>query len=77
MFPEDEDVLIESLVEGEAAEQYGLQAGDIILEVDGETMPDIAAFREVLGSKFTGDTITITVQHDDETLMVNVVLGSR
>ena len=64
---QDGEVVISSVMPGQPAETAGLQAGDVIIGVDGEDMKgkllsDVAA--KIHGEK--GTAVTIRVQRGDE-----------
>lgn len=53
--------VIREVAKGSAAAVAGLQSGDMITALDGETMADPAALRTYLANRQPGDTITLTV----------------
>lgn len=70
---EDGRAVVVRPIEGSPAEQAGILAGDIILEVDGEstegmTVEEVAA--RVRGPR--GTTVTLTVLHPGETVPVEI-----
>jgi S1-C subfamily serine protease len=48
-----------SIIPKSPAQKAGLQKGDIITAVDGQTLSSVVKLNEVILSKKTGDTITI------------------
>lgn len=54
-----EGVYISSVESGSAAEECGLQSGDIICSLDGETVTDMDTFHEKIVAHNAGDTVTI------------------
>jgi carboxyl-terminal processing protease len=64
---DDGPLTIISPIAGSPAEQAGIKAGDIILEIDGESTDDLTVTEAVLkirGPK--GTTVTLLIQHEDE-----------
>lgn len=55
-------VYVSTVVEGAAAEQAGLQKGDIITKLDGSTVSGYAQMKEALTYYSAGETIPITIQ---------------
>ncbi len=63
---------IDEVVEDYGAEKAGLKAGDIILKIDGASVPDIPATRQLLRRKNVGDKVELTIKRGSETLEVAV-----
>jgi 2-alkenal reductase len=59
------------------AGKAGIQEGDIILALDGQTISRETTFIEALFQFQPGDTIPVTVQRGDEQLEVSVALAER
>ncbi|MEW5986744.1 MAG: PDZ domain-containing protein [Chloroflexota bacterium] len=59
------------------AAEAGLQAGDVITAVDGESVDFPNKVQELIRGKNPGDTITLTVQRGDETLELTATLGEH
>jgi S1-C subfamily serine protease len=60
------------------AETAGLQAGDIITAVDGVMLDQDNQFINlVVFDHQPGDTVTLTVDRDGETMQIDVTLGTR
>jgi S1-C subfamily serine protease len=68
----EQAVIISSVSEGSPAEQAGLEAGDVIIEVNGESIPSLESFIELIQSYDQGDQITLTVYRSGETEAVEV-----
>ncbi len=62
------------LVEDDALAEFGLQAGDLITEVNGEVITDRADLFDVLSEGVLEQTITLTVERGDDTLEIEVPL---
>jgi serine protease Do len=68
---------VESVVEGSCADKAGLKAGDVITAVNGQ---EITTKDELISSKESlrvGDTMTLTVSRNGETLTISVVLEAE
>lgn len=72
-----ETLLIEDVIAGEAAEAAGLQAGDQILALDGESLTTGEGFVAALRGHNPGDTVILTIQRAGEPQDVEVVLGAN
>lgn len=59
------------------AAEAGLQAGDVITAVDGESVDFPNKVQELIRGKNPGDTLTLTVQRGDETLDLTATLGEH
>ena len=72
-----EGVRVESVVPGSPAEQAGIQAGDILLEMNGEKVAGLHAFSDYLRTLAPGDTVNAKLQRDEETISVAVTVTLR
>lgn len=63
---QDSGMLINSVTEDSAAEAAGLQAGDILLSVDGVKTVDRDSMRRALAGKFKGTAVTVVYSRDGE-----------
>ena len=70
-------VRVDSVVPGSPAEQAGIQAGDVLVEMNGQTMASLGAFSDYLKTLAPGDTVTATVLRDAQTISVVVTLAPR
>ncbi len=59
------------------AAKSGLEEGDVILEIDGESVSGTSALSSILYSHSIGDTLSITVQRGNVTKTFRVTLGER
>lgn len=57
------------------AAKAGLQVGDIITAADGQPTPRIPLLRRVVGGKYAGETVALTVDRKGETLEFQVELA--
>ena len=72
-----EGVYIYSVEEGGAADQAGLQAGDVIVQIgntDISDMDDITALKKEYAA---GDTVTVTYYRDSQQLTTQLTFGSE
>lgn len=75
---EDADgVEVTDVADGSPAGEAGIEMGDVIRAVDGETMESFKALSSLIRTHSPGDTVTITVEHDGDTNDVDVTLGTR
>ena len=65
----DNTQLVNGIAPGVIGKQIGLQAGDRIMEVDGQP---IVRFNDLVGSKVLMGNTTLTVMRDGETLAISV-----
>jgi S1-C subfamily serine protease len=65
------------IVPGSPAEKAGLQAGDIITSVDGHRVDAGAGLDDVLSLYSSGDTLTLQVLRNGQTVPITVTLGTR
>jgi serine protease Do len=54
-------VYIDSILAGSAAEKAGLQAGDVIVEIDGRTVNQASELQEVIASHRPGDRVKVEI----------------
>jgi len=73
-------VYVYSVVEGAAADQAGIEAGDIITELDGSTVSSISELKEMLQYYAAGETVEVTIQRSNgnsyEELTLTVTLDN-
>ena len=72
-----EGVRVESVVPGSPAELAGIQASDVLLEMNGQTVAGLGAFSDFLKTLAPGDTVTATVLRDGRTISVVVTVTQR
>ncbi len=72
-----EGVYVVSVEEYSAAELAGIQAGDVIIAADGETITTIDELNEIKNTHSIGDTMTLTIYRDGETEDVTITLGEE
>ena len=62
---------------GGGAEKAGVQAGDVIVAVDGAKMADSTELIVKVRAKAPGDTVNLTIQRNGQTVEIPVILGSQ
>lgn len=70
-------VYIRSISPGSAAEEAGLQKGDIVLEVDGVATLRNSELLEQLGRRRPGDEVVLTIERAGEELDIAAVLKNQ
>lgn len=73
----DGGALVTSAIEGTAAANAGLLPGDLIVAFGGRSINSTDDLIEAVGRAGVGDTTSVTVQRDGNTLIFELVLGSR
>jgi serine protease Do len=67
---------IQEVIIGSAAEQYGIQKGDIIMSIDDTDIQVLPQVIEFLWTKNPGDEIVFKVYRNNETVHIPVILGT-
>jgi putative serine protease PepD len=62
---------------GGPADDAGLQAGDIVTDIDGQRIDDATDLSTYVNTKAPGDKITLTVQRNGQTEKIDVLLADR
>jgi len=70
-------VKVASIVDGSPAAAAGIQAGDIVLAVDGEATKDLRLYEDVLRKYGPGDVVRIRVRRGEKELELPVTLKAR
>ena len=70
-------VKVASVIAGSPAEKAGIQAGDIVLAVDGVEMTDLRTYGGALRAKSPGDVIAVKVRRGDEDIELEATLIAR
>jgi S1-C subfamily serine protease len=66
-----------SVIPGSPAAQAGLQQNDIITQVNGKNINQLNSLTSLLDNYVSGDKITLTILRGNNTIHVNVTLGSE
>jgi S1-C subfamily serine protease len=73
----DAGVFVSDLVPGSAADQAGVQLGDVILEVDGTSVTEPTEVADIVHDREAGEAITIVLERSGEQVTVEATLSSR
>ncbi|GJL72614.1 MAG: hypothetical protein NMNS01_18130 [Nitrosomonas sp.] len=72
-----EGVRVSDIVPGSPAQRTGLQTGDILLQLAGKPVTDLAAYSSILKTLQAGQNVKLQYQRDGEVAHVKVVLIER
>lgn len=67
-------LLVESVVEGSAAEEAGIKNGDLLIEIDGESITSYAQLTKILLNHEIGDQVKIKAIRNDKEYTFKVKL---
>ena len=70
-------VVVAEVQEDSAAEDAGIKAGDVIIEMDDKLMTSAGQLRNVVGLKQIGDKVKIKLLRDGSSKTFNVKIGER
>jgi S1-C subfamily serine protease len=73
----DEGAFVTEVVPGSAADEAGLEAGDVIVAIDGDEVTESSQVRERILDKEPGDTVEITIIREGEEQTVEATLTQR
>lgn len=73
----DPGVLVVDVEQGSAADEAGIEVGDVIISVDGDDVSNIGELAATISSYSPGDEVDLVVAREGESSEVNAVLGSR
>ena len=73
----DEGAFITDVVEGSAAAAADVRAGDVVVEIDGDSITEAADVREAILDREPGDVVELTIRRAGEELILDVELGRR
>ena len=68
-------VMVEKVVPGSAAEQAGIQSGDLILKLGDKQVTSGDELSSAIGAYKPGDTVIITLQRNNQEMTVEVTFG--
>lgn len=71
----DSGAFVTDVAQGGPADKAGIQAGDVITEIDGTKIAYVDEAILAVKSHNPGDTISVTINRHGRTLNVNVTLG--
>jgi hypothetical protein len=70
-------VRVSAVTEGSPAAKAGLQAGDVIVELAGQSVADLKAYAAALKAHQPGEPVVVTFLRGEERRSVTVTLGAR
>jgi S1-C subfamily serine protease len=73
----DHGALVGEVITGSAADDAGLQVGDVITSIDGHKVDTAADVGDIITGAKPGDRIKITLERDGKERTITVTLGSR
>ena len=68
-------VMVDSIGEGTPAEKAGIQIGDLIIKVDGESVTSIEKINKIKKKHKKGDTLVFTVYREGDVHEIKIVLA--
>ncbi|QOJ21658.1 MAG: PDZ domain-containing protein [Gammaproteobacteria bacterium] len=72
-----EGVRIDNTLPGSPAQQAGLQPGDILIQLAGQPVSDLASYAAILRSLKAGEKVELRYRRDDAVMVAEVVLVER
>jgi membrane-associated protease RseP (regulator of RpoE activity) len=72
----DEGVYIRRVYNGTAAENMGIQRGDVILEINGNPISSMSGVRDVISSHHTGSDVSVRVRRNGQDVQLSGTLGT-
>ena len=72
-----EGVYVDKVVEESAAEEAGIEKGDVIIEVDGQKVTKFGDLSGIIAQKRPGDKVTLTFLHNKKKVTKTVVLRNE
>jgi putative serine protease PepD len=73
----EEGVVLADVVDGGPADRAGVEAGDVVTEVDGKAVESAADVRAAVTAKQPGDELTLEIRRDGSSQTIEVELGQR
>ena len=70
-------ILLRQVLPGSAADDAGLEAGDVILSMDGQTLRNTGELSKFLISHQPGDAVNVTLLRDGGELIASITLGEK
>jgi S1-C subfamily serine protease len=75
--PQEEGILIASVVPGGPADQAGVKRGDILLKIDDQVVNQPGELQSYLNGRKSGDQVTLNVQHGELARTLTATLGEQ
>lgn len=67
-------VYVQGVQEGSAGDLAGIRKGDVIIDIDGETVTSAKELNDIKNTHKAGETITITINRAGEDITVDLIL---
>ncbi len=74
---EGDGATVHEVVEGSPADEAGVEAGDLVLEIGGKTVGDAAGMVDLIGGHRPGDEVDVVVLRGGEKRELKVTLGGE
>jgi S1-C subfamily serine protease len=71
----DHGALITNVLQGGPAANAGLQAGDVIVQINSSPVNDVQSLGDVLTTQNPGETVAVHIYRGSQQLIINVQLG--
>jgi SAM-dependent methyltransferase len=75
--PQQDGVEIRRIVPDTAAEKAGLEAGDVLVTLDGARMPGLEQVQDAIAAHRPGDRVELALLRDGQRITMEVELGQR
>ena len=72
-----EGVRVDNVIPGSPAQQAQLQAGDILTQLAGQSISDLASYAAILRTLKAGDKVELRYRRDDSVMVTEAVLVER
>ncbi|HET6566357.1 MAG TPA: trypsin-like peptidase domain-containing protein, partial [Rhodothermales bacterium] len=66
---------VADVVPGSAADKAGIEAGDVIVSINGKELTNSLQVSQIIGTMRPGEHVTVTLNREGDTRTVNIVLG--
>lgn len=73
----DHGEYVAQVVSGGPADKAGIQQGDVILSIDGQTLDAQHSFADILFQHKPGDVVTVVINRSGKEMTVKLTLGTR
>ncbi len=70
-------MVVGDVAAGTAASQAGVQRYDVITTIDGQPLQDDSDLARIVDQHKPGDTLTLAVVRNSQTMPIKVTLGTR
>jgi serine protease Do len=75
--PSKDGILVAEVVPGGGAVKAGIKSGDVIAELNGSAVQDIAGFRQTVASMMPGSKVELKIFRNGEPKTISVTLAER